>query len=220
MKIANYRTWIRLGALLALSLPALLAARVWTNDRGYRLEAELGRIMESEVFLIDENGRGHRYSIARLSQADQEFIEKERARRARAEAEATKPELDFEWLDDYEEAIDLAKDHDVPVFVLITGSDWCGYCIKLKREVLDQDVFEEAAEGKLVLFEADFPRKKKLSGKLREQNEAVKKKFNARGFPTVVVIDPDNEKVLWRSVGYGGNASGYIQALEAVIRKS
>ncbi|MCA9784845.1 MAG: thioredoxin family protein, partial [Candidatus Cloacimonetes bacterium] len=45
------------------------------------------------------------------------------------------------WITDYEEALKLAKKERKLVLVDFTGSDWCGWCIKLKDEVFSKEEF-------------------------------------------------------------------------------
>ena len=47
-----------------------------------------------------------------------------------------------------------------PILANFTGSDWCGWCMKLRREVFDTPEFQEWAKKNVVLLELDYPRKK------------------------------------------------------------
>ena len=42
---------------------------------------------------------------------------------------------DLVWHTDIKEAMGLAKKEDKPLFLFFTGSDWCGWCIRLQKEV-------------------------------------------------------------------------------------
>ena len=39
------------------------------------------------------------------------------------------------WLTDLKSAQEMAKSEHKPLLMDFTGSDWCGWCIKLKAEV-------------------------------------------------------------------------------------
>ena len=54
-----------------------------------------------------------------------------------------------------------------------TGSDWCGWCIMLDKEIFSKPEFKEYASKNLVLLELDFPRRKELSEETMEQNERL-----------------------------------------------
>ena len=124
------------------------------------------------------------------------------------------------WGDDYEKGLAQAKAEKKLVLLDFTGSDWCGWCIKLKKEVFDTKDFTDYAKKNLVLVEVDFPSKKKLSDEQKKANEELKNKFSAsRGFPTIVVTDSDGKEV-WRQVGYmEGGPKAWIAKLDGVKKK-
>src|SRR5690349_5866789 len=82
-----------------------------------------------------------------------------------------------EWLTDVPTAQAQAKKEGKLVLLDFTGSDWCGWCIKFKSEVLDTKEFKDYADKNLVLVEVDFPRKKELSAELKKANAALKEKY-------------------------------------------
>jgi thioredoxin-related protein len=94
-----------------------------------------------------------------------------------------------------------------------TGSDWCGWCIKLKKEVFSQEAFQEYAESELVLVELDFPRNKLQSDELKAQNQALAQKYGVRGFPTIILLSPEGELIA--RTGYRpGGAEAYVAHLK------
>ena len=76
-----------------------------------------------------------------------------------------------------------------------TGSDWCGWCIKLNKEVFSKEEFADYAKKNLVLVEVDFPRRKKLSEEQKKANEALQEKYKIEGYPTLVVLNGDGKQV-------------------------
>src|SRR5690606_25010862 len=106
-----------------------------------------------------------------------------------------------------------AKAENKKVLVNFTGSDWCGWCIRLKNEVFDQPKFVAYAREKLVLVELDFPKKKQQTKQLRAANEGLAKQFGVKGFPTIYLLDPDGNKLLRNGYQPGG-PSNYIALLE------
>src|SRR5436190_6758968 len=93
------------------------------------------------------------------------------------------------WDDNYDKAIAQAKEEKKLVMLDFTGSDWCGWCIKLNKEVFSKPEFSDYAKKNLVLVEVDFPRTKKLSSEQKKANEALQEKYQIRGYPTLVVLD-------------------------------
>ena len=103
-----------------------------------------------------------------------------------ARAEAT-------WLTDLKQAQEKAKAEKKLLLLDFTGSDWCGWCIKLRKEVFSQPEFQNYADKNLVLMEVDFPRRKALTPSVQQQNEELAQKFRIEGFPTIVVLDGEGK---------------------------
>jgi protein disulfide-isomerase len=119
-----------------------------------------------------------------------------------------------EWQTDFEAARGQAKKEGKPILMDFTGSDWCGWCIKMKKDTLDQKEFKEYAKKDLVLVQVDFPNKKKLSSDQKKANEALKAKYGVQGFPTYVLVDATG-KELGRQVGYlQGGPSAFTSKIE------
>jgi len=100
-----------------------------------------------------------------------------------------------EWMTDYKAALAKAKKEKKFVLADFTGSDWCGWCIKLKEEVFSKPEFAEWAKENVVLLEVDFPRTKKQSDDLKKQNQDLAKEFGIQGYPTIVFLDAKGKKV-------------------------
>lgn len=102
---------------------------------------------------------------------------------------------ELEWTDDFEAAKKRAGEEKKFILADFTGSDWCGWCIKLKKEVFDTPEFKAWADENVVLLELDFPRAKKLPERVKAQNDELQQKFGVRGFPTIIFMDPDGAEV-------------------------
>ena len=120
------------------------------------------------------------------------------------------------WLDNYNKAVEMAKTDNKNILLDFTGSDWCPWCIRMDKEVLDTPEFEAYADKNLVLMLVDFPQGKQLSQQVQDQNSDLQKKFGADGFPTFILIDKDG-KVLGQQVGYvEGGPSAFIAKLDSM----
>ncbi|HEY7001691.1 MAG TPA: thioredoxin family protein [Candidatus Udaeobacter sp.] len=106
-----------------------------------------------------------------------------------------------DWLTDYKKAQQEAKAGNKFLLLDFTGSDWCGWCKKFDKEVLLQPQFKDFARDNLVVVELDFPRAKQQSPELRKQNRELAQQYDIVGFPTIVVLSADGQK-LWRYDGY------------------
>ena len=97
------------------------------------------------------------------------------------------------WLVDIDEAYAEAKRTKKPILANFTGSDWCGWCKKLDKDVFNKPEFQKWAEENVVLLELDFPRRFKLPQENAMKNERVKQSFQqlglVRGFPTILLFD-------------------------------
>lgn len=121
---------------------------------------------------------------------------------------------DASWQTDVKKAQAEAKSSNKLVFLDFTGSDWCGYCIRLDKEVFSKPEFKEYAAKNLVLVEVDFPRRKSQSADLQKQNLELAQQFGIEGFPTIVVLNGSG-KAVWRFDGYfPGGADAFIAELE------
>jgi len=123
-----------------------------------------------------------------------------------------------EWLTDLPKAQAQAKKENKLVLLDFTGSDWCGWCIKLKGEVFDLKEFKEYADKNLVLVEVDFPRKKELSAEQKKANGELQEKYKIKGYPTIIVLNGDGKKV--GELGYTkGGPKAFIAKLEEETKK-
>ena len=126
------------------------------------------------------------------------------------------PAFAAEWMTDFEAAKAKAAQENKAVLVDFTGSDWCGYCIKLRKEVLDKPAFEEYAADKFVLVEVDMPRQKQLPPALAEQNQKLCAQYGIQGFPTLLVLTPEG-KVMGGFSGYRPTQAEAAKPLDAAL---
>jgi len=118
------------------------------------------------------------------------------------------------WKTDYPAALEQAAKEKKMVLLDFTGSDWCGWCIKMVKDTFSQPEFQRFAEKNLVLVELDFPNEKPQSAGEKKQNEELSKKFNVEGYPTLVLLDSKGREVA-RNVGYlAGGPAAFIKWVE------
>jgi thioredoxin-related protein len=123
-----------------------------------------------------------------------------------------------EWLTDFPKAQAQAKAENKLLLMDFTGSDWCGWCIKLNKEVFSTPEFADYAKKNLVLVEVDFPNKKPQSAELKKANEALQEKYKIEGYPTVIVLNSEGKKV--GELGYqDGGPKPFIAKLERLQPK-
>lgn len=89
------------------------------------------------------------------------------------------------WYQDINQAYELSQKTKKPIFAFFTGSDWCGWCHRLERNVYSKPGFQAWAKENVILLELDFPRNKKLPENIMQQNAGLQQFFNVQGYPTV-----------------------------------
>jgi thiol-disulfide isomerase/thioredoxin len=108
------------------------------------------------------------------------------------------------WHNNMEEAKVIARKEHRHILLNFSGSDWCGPCIMLRKEILDAPAFQQVADTALVLVNADFPRMKKnrLPAAQQSLNDALADQYNPQGkFPFTLLLNADG-KVLTSWDGY------------------
>jgi thiol-disulfide isomerase/thioredoxin len=100
------------------------------------------------------------------------------------------------WLHDLDAAKQQAKTEHKYILLNFSGSDWCGPCILMRMQILDNTAFVRMADSTLVLVNADFPRKKKdqLPPQQQALNNAMADKYNPQGkFPYTLLLNADGK---------------------------
>ena len=144
------------------------------------------------------------------------------------------------WLINYEEVYERSSKENKPIMANFTGSDWCGWCKKLKKAVFETQVFQDWAKQNVILFELDYPRRTPQTPEIKEQNQKLQQTFRqfVRGYPTVLVFkisrtykedgskDKDNIELLPSTqlvmqgqgrLGYMSNPQSFIDKAELII---
>ncbi len=118
------------------------------------------------------------------------------------------------FTDNLDEALKSAKANKRYVVAVFSGSDWCGWCKKLEREILSTEAFRKGAVGRYELVYIDNPRNQNLlSEHGKENNRKLTSKYGIHGFPTVLILDADGEKVA--ELGYDKNGpERYLEKIE------
>ncbi len=122
------------------------------------------------------------------------------------------------WHTDWDAAAKEAKSKKKPILVDFTGSDWCGWCIKLDEEVFETSEFKTWAAKNVVLLKIDFPRKTQLSKAQQEKNNELAQKYGVQGFPTIIFTDAKGEVL--GEMGYeAGGPKAWTKSAEGHLKK-
>ena len=125
---------------------------------------------------------------------------------------------ELKWESDVNLASEVAIKSKKPLLFFFTGSDWCGWCIKLQNDVFKKPEFIKWANQNVVLVELDFPKRKTLSPELTKQNLELQQMFAVRGYPTVWFVSPSKveSKISFEKLG----SSGYDESVENWINNA
>ncbi|UQD55910.1 thioredoxin family protein [Flavobacterium sp. K5-23] len=132
---------------------------------------------------------------------------------------------DLVWHTDVNKAITVSNKTKKPLMLFFTGSDWCGWCIRLQKEVLKTPEFTKWANENVVLVELDYPRKPYQTEEIKKQNGQLQQVFGIQGYPTVYFTNTSNKdgKVNFEglgSTGYvAGGPSAWLAVANGIIKK-
>lgn len=121
-----------------------------------------------------------------------------------------------DWETDFAKASTDAAKTGAYMLLDFSGSDWCGWCVKLDKEVFSTPEFKAYARTNLVCVLLDFPSKKPQSQKLKDQNAKLARQYGIRGYPSVIILSPAGE--LAGQTGYQpGGPKAYVEHLKTMI---
>ncbi len=116
------------------------------------------------------------------------------------------------WVTDFEAAKKQAAEEGKHLLLDFTGSDWCGWCIKLDEEVFSQAAFKDSAPESYILVELDFPNAVPQPEELKAQNAKLQQEYEVQGFPTIILLNSDGE--MYGQTGYReGGPEAYLEHL-------
>ncbi|MCX8512100.1 MAG: thioredoxin family protein, partial [Chthoniobacteraceae bacterium] len=91
---------------------------------------------------------------------------------------------------------------------------WCTWCIRLRKEVFETELFKKEAPSKFVLVELDFPQDSSAQPEAtRVQNKKLQDQFGIKGYPTIFLSDASGRP--YAQLGYEkGGPEVYLKSLE------
>ncbi len=118
------------------------------------------------------------------------------------------------WTSDFEAAKTTAVAEEKSLLINFTGSDWCGWCIRLDQEVFKHKAFKEGVKDQFVLVALDFPNdQSKVPEATAKQNRELQEKYGVTGFPTIVLADAEGRP--FAQTGYKeGGPEKYLEHLQ------
>jgi thioredoxin-related protein len=134
---------------------------------------------------------------------------------------------ELKWHTDVKEAIKVSNKEKKPLMLFFTGSDWCGWCIRLQNEVLKTPEFTKWAKQSVILVELDYPRRTAQDSIVKKQNAELQQAFQIQGFPTVYFANATvskEGKVNFEGLGSTGYVAGgptaWLAVADPFVKKS
>lgn len=117
------------------------------------------------------------------------------------------------WSSDFATSKKQAAESKKDLLIDFTGSDWCGWCIKLNDEVFKHEPFKAGVKDSFVLVEIDFPKdNSKLTEETQKQNKELGEKYAVQGYPTILLTDAEGRP--YAATGYqSGGPEKYVEHL-------
>jgi thioredoxin-related protein len=128
--------------------------------------------------------------------------------------------IDLNWQTDFEEAKQLAGSQNKLILIYFTGSDWSQSCKRLNTDFFYTEDFQELAQKYLILVRINSPRRSGLiSGFQESKNLELKKRYNQKVFPTVIITDAEGKQLgMLESYNYLHDTSKHYELIERALK--
>lgn len=150
------------------------------------------------------------WALFRPSPSDEPTFEE----RANRDPDASNVTLTV-WHHKFEDAKAASAESGKPILANFTGSDWCGWCVKLKKDVFRTDEFEQWARDNVILLELDYPKNASQTAEIRQQNMELKARYRINGYPTVLLLASNGDPI--GRLGYMDNPDSWIASAQSKI---
>ncbi len=129
--------------------------------------------------------------------------------------------IDLNWQTDFEEAKQLATKQNKLILIYFTGSDWSQPCKLLNKDFFYTEKFQKIATENLILVRVNSPRRPDLiSGFQKDKNLELKKRYNQKILPTVILTDANGTSLgMIESYNYLHDTSKHYALIEGVLKK-
>ncbi len=124
------------------------------------------------------------------------------------------------WTQDYDAAVALSKERNLPLFLKFTGSDWCSWCMLMEKQVFNEKAFQDWAKDNIVLVSLDFPRGKNaktVPNRYKDRNKTLAGEYGVTGFPTYFVLSPDGTRLGQMGARKDYTADAFLDDLRKIL---
>lgn len=122
------------------------------------------------------------------------------------------------WTHDYAAASKVAKEQGLPLMLKFTGSDWCGWCMLMEKQVFSQEDFAKWAEGRVLLVTIDQPRDPSVvPEEFKARNSMMMAQYGIRGVPTYVVLDSEGKEIGRLGASRDASVASFSKDFEKIV---
>lgn len=90
---------------------------------------------------------------------------------------------------DYDQAVSEAKKNDRDILIVLTGSEWCKPCIKMKNNVFAEKEFIDFANEKFIIFELNVIMPMDMNSENYKEYRYFTEKYQTNALPTLILLD-------------------------------
>ena len=127
------------------------------------------------------------------------------------------------WANNFEQILKQAQKENKFILLNFSGSDWCAPCIRMHKEILENESFQEYAKAHLIYVNADFPRLKKhqLTKEQQQENDKLAEKYNPTGnFPFTLLLDSNGKVIKTWNGFYENGAESFTAEVKDLVGKN
>ena len=126
------------------------------------------------------------------------------------------------WTHDFDAAVKYAKANKKHILLNFTGSDWCGWCKLMDKQVFYMAAWKTYAAKNLAMVYVDFPRNTSLvPQKFVKRNKDLQAKYKVSGYPTYLLVAPNGNTVLGKTgAGREKTPESFSAELAQIIKEN
>ena len=113
----------------------------------------------------------------------------------------------------FQNATGFEEETGLPIVLLVTGTSWCGFCVKLEKEILSKKDFKQGMDGVAIGVKFEFG-----SSDFSKSKEA--KTYNITGVPAMVVVDADGKELGRTGYVPGRTPAQYVEFFKKYAPKT
>ena len=97
------------------------------------------------------------------------------------------------------------------ILIILTGAEWCKPCVKMEKNVIENEQFIEYANQNLVILEINIPRNQNYNSKIMKDYVYFKDKYSTNALPVMILVDKNGTEKI--------SLSNNLNSLEKVLER-